>query len=226
MNPMFFFCFVKQNFCRSLDGGTHCTSRLQGRNNMLFLYSLNLKTRMWIQSLKKNTKIKYATLISSSAAMLSGLQQPQFSHSGIPQEGQHSDQSPIRTVIIPLWSAMWETPPWLSVCVCITLFPTGNECQEPPLHYPFLGRISQPWSPLQKVLLHPCWLCVPQAAVSHQLLLSLQRFHGQGLPSPLSLCVTAGCSHSPEGLLVVVLRGWEAQWTRHSGSHEVFKPSV
>lgn len=64
-------------------------------------------------------------------------------------------------------------------------------------------------------------------AGSHQLLLSLQRCHRQGHPSPLSLGVTAGSSHSPERVLVVVLRGWEAHWTLHSGSHEVVtKPSI
>lgn len=56
------------------------------------------------------------------------------------------------------WSAVWETQPWLAVHLCITLFPTGNQCQEPPLQHPLLGRTSQHCSPLQRALLHPCWL--------------------------------------------------------------------
>lgn len=69
-------------------------------------------------------------------------------------------------------------------------------------------------------------LSLPRPAVSHQLLLSLQRSN-QRHPLPWCLCVTAGSYCTHERLLVAVCRGWEAHWTQHSGSCKmVTKPSI
>lgn len=163
-------------------------------------------------------------MITFTATTLSGVQQPQLSRSGLTQEGQHSDMSPTRNH--PKNSSVRNTT--LACCPCLHQTPSYWEWipwgspspSTPGEHFPALEP-----SPERLALSLP--------ALSHRQLshTSYSSHSGDAMdkatPSPLSPSVTAGSSHSPERLLVVVLRGWEAHWTRHSGSHEVVtKPSI
>lgn len=132
-------------------------------------------------------------MITFTATTLSGVQQPQFSHS-FPQEGSCLASTERRgpPEITPR-TATGETQPWVSVHVCTSLFPLANECHEAPLRNPLLWRISRYSNPPQRgrvpsrevsreislqrgrsIHVTPVG-SLPWPPVSQQLLLSLQR---------------------------------------------------